>query len=56
MTTILPISMRDTARLCTLKIKCVHVKRTKARLWLFGIIMKLAVVVCPMSVTVEDVS
>ena len=49
-----PISMRDTARSMTLRIKVRHVKRTRFRLWLFGKFMGIAVSVCPATVEIES--
>lgn len=53
MATISALSMRDTARDCTIRIKVIHVKRTRFRLWLFAMILKLAALVSPTDVEIE---
>ena len=47
------ISMADVAAKTTMRIRVIHTTRVKLRLWLFGQIIKAAVVVCPMAVEVE---
>jgi hypothetical protein len=54
MATVHPLSLRDTARECTIKLKVIHAKRTRFRLWLFGLVLKAAVIVSPCQVDITS--
>jgi hypothetical protein len=44
--------MRDAARSCSIRLRVVHVKRTRIRLIIFGLLIRLAVAISPTNVDV----
>ncbi|MEG3177049.1 hypothetical protein U1872_12475 [Sphingomonas sp. RB3P16] len=54
MATVSSISMGKAARNVTMTLKVKHVKRTRARLWAFTALLRVACFINPCAVVVED--